>query len=515
MAEQLEQVVQQDLAQSHVLILGLGETGLASALWCLRQGATVRVADTREQAPGLAQINDYAVQHPELQLSYALGDDCLNPDTLEGIDTLVLSPGLSPNQEPLQSFLAEARDQGVDIIGEVELFARALAELKAKQGYECEVLAVTGTNGKTTVTMMARDMLEAAGLSAVACGNISPSVLTALAEALDSEQLPNVWVLELSSFQMATVQSLRPKASVVLNLSQDHLDWHVDWADYAAHKAKLLALSETQIVSRADAEVLVMVAAPEATHVVSFGEDVPSLVGDLGLEESAGVTWLCTSELSDFEVPSAANSRRKLTADTPREEGLLKHLMPVDALPVKGRHNALNALAALALCRSLGLGWAALLRALSDFQAAPHRMSFVRSIAGVDFINDSKGTNVGATLAAVTGLDQSLVVILGGLAKGQDFSPLVAALQPKTKAVVLIGRDAPVIESQLKDLSAPFIHADSMAAAVAAAMERAEAGDVVLLSPACASMDMFANYQQRGGAFTDAVLDLAADYGEV
>lgn len=502
------------LSQSHVLVLGLGETGLASALWCLRQGAKLRVADTRDKPSGLAEI-EVATQSGA-DISYALGVACLQPQTLEGIDSLVLSPGLSPNESPVKEFLEQAKAQGIEIIGEIELFARALRDLKASQDYNCEVIAVTGTNGKTTVTMMARDMLLAADVSTIAAGNISPAALTALMQALDADELPQAWVIELSSFQMATVQSLKPKASVVLNLSQDHLDWHLGWEDYVQHKAKLLSLSEIKVVSRADPEVLAMVPDVAAIDVVSFGDDEPQLLGDLGIQEVGGMSWLAARiGDEDFDLPLSASARKRKTQQVTRENGRLKQLMPAEALPVKGRHNSLNALAALALCRALGLNWSPLLHALGDFRAAPHRMNFVRSIAGIDFINDSKGTNVGATLAAINGLEQSLVVILGGLAKGQDFSPLLKPLKDKGKGIVLIGRDAKQIEQALSSAGVPITHAASMEEAVTRAMSLATTGDIVLLSPACASMDMFSNYMRRGIVFEEAVQELALEHGEI
>lgn len=507
---------QKCLSQSHVLVLGLGETGLASALWCLREGAKLRVADTRQEPPGLAEIQEASAVQSTVDVSYALGENCLTAKTLEGIDSLVLSPGLSPNESPIKEFLQQAAEQEIEVIGEVELFARALANLKATQGYDCDVIAVTGTNGKTTVTMMVRDMLLAAGMPAIACGNISPAVLTALRQALEADELPEVWVVELSSFQMATVQSLKPKAGVVLNLSQDHLDWHLGWEDYVQHKGKLLDLSEITVVARSEPAVVAMVSDVEALDVVSFGGDEPQLIGDLGIQEVGGMVWLTANiDEDNFDVPLSATARKKKEQLTSRNCGHLKHLMPLEALPVKGRHNALNALAALALCRALEVSWSPLLHALSAFQAAPHRMSFVRNISGVDFINDSKGTNVGATLAAINGLEQRLVVIIGGLAKGQDFSSLQQPLKEKARALVLIGRDAKQIEQELSSTGVPISYADSMENAVNTAMSLALDGDAVLLSPACASMDMFSNYMQRGVAFAEAVQELALEHGEI
>ncbi|NLC35776.1 MAG: UDP-N-acetylmuramoyl-L-alanine--D-glutamate ligase [Alcaligenaceae bacterium] len=491
------------------LVLGLGETGLAAVRWCLRHGVALRIADTREAPAGLEALLDQAAGRPDIRL----GSEALAATVLQGVTRVVLSPGLCPSDEPLAAFLAQARAQGTEIIGEIELFALALADL-AQQGYQPKVLAVTGTNGKTTVTALARRLAEASGLQAVAAGNISPPALTALMEALDNDALPDLWVLELSSFQLESTHSLRSDAAVVLNLSQDHLDWHGSMQAYAAAKARLLAGAQVRIVNRDDALVMAMVEGLQLPEVRSFGRGQPEYEGDLGLEENHGIEWLSVVPLTEAEPMSAA-ARRKLKETPARPTGAAQRLMPVEALRLRGRHNALNALAALALVQAVGSGLAPMLHALREYGGEPHRCEFLRSVAGVDFVNDSKGTNVGATVAALEGMGRPVVLIAGGLGKGQDFSPLAQAVKRHAKAVVLIGQDAPLIRAALGEVFAAVSEAATMEEAVTAAMAQAAEGDVVLLSPACASMDMFQNYMQRGHRFAGAVDELAMDRGEV
>lgn len=490
------------------LILGLGETGLAAARWCLRHGVALRIADTREASPGLEAL----AAEPSSEFDLRLGGAALEAGTLQGVSRIVLSPGLCPFDEPLASFLAQAREQGMEVIGEIELFALALADL-AQRDYHPKVLAVTGTNGKTTVTAMARRLAEAGGLTAVAAGNISPPALTALMDALDKDALPEVWVLELSSFQLESTHSLSSDAAVVLNLSQDHLDWHGSMQAYAAAKARLLKGAAVVIVNRDDPLVMDMVESLQAPRIRSFGRALPEYEGDLGLEESHGIEWLAA--VPPGEPEPAASSRRKAKAVPTRQTGTAQRLMPIDALRVRGRHNALNALAALALVQTVGGGLAAMLHALREYAGEPHRCEFLRSVAGVDFVNDSKGTNVGATAAALEGMGRPVVLIAGGLGKGQDFAPLAQAIKRHAKAVVLMGQDGPLIRAALGETSIPLREAASMEEAVRAAMEQASMGDVVLLSPACASMDMFRHYMQRGHRFAEAVDELALDSGEV
>lgn len=495
------------------LILGLGETGVAAARWCARHGAVLRVADTRTEPAGLQVLGDMADTH---NIDFCLGADALSPSVLDGVHTLVLSPGLVPDTEPVRPLLEAARQADIEIVGEIELFARALKDL-ARQGYAPHVLAVTGTNGKTTVTAMARLFAQASGFSAIAAGNIGPAALAALDVALDAEALPDVWVIELSSFQLVTTRSLDLKAAAVLNVSPDHLDWHGSLDAYVQAKASLLAQSQVRVINRDDPVVREMVDDISATDVRSFGSDVPVWCEDLGLESSHAMNWVCAvrGDDSDDVRTSGRRSRKTDAESSGRTTGSLVRLMPSDAMRVRGQHNVLNAQAAMILVRTLGAGWAAMLHALREYGGEPHRMEVVRSVAGVEFINDSKGTNVGATVAALEGLNQPVVLIAGGLAKGQDFTALAHAAQRQVKAVVLIGHDTAALAAALQAASVPIQQSASMAQAVEDAFGKARPGDVVLLSPACASMDMFENYGHRGRCFMDKVTDLALDLGEV
>jgi UDP-N-acetylmuramoylalanine--D-glutamate ligase len=493
------------------MILGLGETGVAAGAWCARHGASLRVVDTRSEPAGLSALQDLL---GEITIDQRFGPDALSASALDDVHTIVLSPGLAPHEEPVAGLLAMAAERDIEVIGEIELFARALADMAA-EGYSPKVLAVTGTNGKTTVTVMTRQLVQASGMSAASAGNISPAALTALMQALDANQLPEVWILELSSFQLETLSSLSADAAVILNVTQDHLDWHGDMQSYAKAKARLFQLARNVVVNRDDPWVQGMVQRLDAPQVRSFGKDAPELDGDLGLESSAGVVWLTASEAMDFDIPVSTGRRKKEQAELVRHPGRLTRLMPADAIRVRGTHNALNALAALALGRSLDLGWAAMLRALRDYTGEPHRMEFVRTVADIEFVNDSKGTNVGATVAALEGSTQKVVLIAGGLGKGQDFSLMTRAVRDAARAVVLIGQDAELIARALQPAGVSLTRADSMAHAVRQAFDLAQPGDIVLLSPACASMDMFKNYPHRGQVFRDEVRELALDRGEI
>ncbi|MGB6155848.1 MAG: UDP-N-acetylmuramoyl-L-alanine--D-glutamate ligase [Castellaniella sp.] len=491
------------------LILGLGETGVAAARWCARQGAALRVLDTRDAPAGLVALTDQGIE-----ADVHLGADGLQPAALDGVVSIVLSPGLNPHQAPVAGFLQLARERSIEIIGEIELFARALADLR-NQGYTPGVLAITGTNGKTTVTALVRHLAQGCGRPARAAGNISPAALHSLMDALQTDDLPALWVLELSSFQLETTHSLVADAAVVLNITQDHLDWHGSMQDYAAAKARLLEMARIRIINRDDARVSAMVEQPEALDVRSFGAGLPVLSGDLGLQSSHDLSWL--AYVPQMDAPAPDNSRRKgrQPEAAMRAPGTPHALMPVDALQIRGRHNALNSLAALALGDAVGLDWAGMLHALRQYRGEAHRTEFIQTIAGVDFIDDSKGTNVGATLAALQGLGRPVVLIAGGLGKGQDFSPLASAVQAHARAVMLIGQDAAIIAQALKDSAVPLIFCDTLPDAVQQGLSQAQPGDAVLLSPACASMDMFRNYAHRSACFVEAVRELAADRGEV
>jgi UDP-N-acetylmuramoylalanine--D-glutamate ligase len=623
----------------HALVLGLGDSGLAMAAWAARLGARVTVWDSREQPPQLAALRE---RLPEA--AFAHGE--FTPELLASIDhswVLLKSPGLSPLDARLKPLLARAEEIGLRVRGELELFAQALAELKTLYRYEPGVLAITGTNGKTTTTSMTALLVERAGRRVAMAGNIGPTLLGTLSDALDKEPmpqpkeaeieavvdlaveavtsnetsqapevpnaqallapvdasaeasaeasaqapaeaseeapieapaeapvegsaempaaqapadersaletvaelldeqplpikpppprpaefeaLPQVWVLELSSFQLDGVKGFEPSAGAVLNITQDHLDWHGDMPAYARAKGRIFGEHGVLVINRDDPEVEALVPAPVTVkqgrgrpaklverEVIRFGLDAPRRPGDFGLLVENGMAWLVRAREQEEELKGL--KRRKDDED----ELLVQRLMPADALRVRGRHNAANALAALALASSIGCPLAPMLHGLREYRGEPHRVEFVTSIKGVDVYDDSKGTNVGATVAAVSGLGADrapakLVMILGGDGKGQDFSPLATRIALHARAVALIGRDAPQIEAALKDCGVVMHRHDSLEAATHWALAQAQSGDSVLLSPACASLDMFRNYAHRAEVFIAAVRELAEDEG--
>jgi len=381
-------------------------------------------------------------------------------------------------------------------------------EPEAPKGYTPAVLAITGTNGKTTVTSLTGQLVERAGKTVAVAGNIGPTLLDTLSAHMDAETLPDVWVLELSSFQLDGVQGFEPTAATVLNLTQDHLDWHGDMAAYGAAKARIFGAHGLMILNRDDAGVMAMLPAPVKvklqrpqirTHV-TFGSAMPLRPGDYGIERVNGMAWLVRA----LEADETQKRKRGAVVE---EEIFLQRLMPADALRIRGRHNAMNALAALALASAAGCPLNAMLYGLREYQGEPHRVEPIAVIDEVEYFDDSKGTNVGATAAALTGLgeERRVVVILGGEGKGQDFEPLAAPVRQYARAVVLIGRDAPLIEAALASTGVSLLHAASMDEAVKLASARANPGDAVLLSPACASFDMFKDYAHRAEVFREAV----------
>ena len=371
-----------------------------------------------------------------------------------------------------------ARAAGIPVVGEIELFAQALRSLSSA----APVLAITGTNGKTTTTALTGHLLRATGKTVGVAGNMSPAVLTALMDAQDANALPQIWVLELSSFQLETTETLNPAAATVLNISDDHLDRYIDLDEYASAKTRIFQSAEgapgVQVLNRGDGRVRRMALADR--HIITFGLDAPAAAEDFGLRMNRGEAWIVRGE---------------------------RFLLPVSELPLAGLHNAANAMASLALCVSLGFDANALLPALRSFRGLPHRVEKVAEVDGVTWYDDSKGTNVGATVAALTGLGglgRKVVVILGGDGKGQDFSPLKKAVARHARAAVLIGRDGPLIEKAIGG-GVSMETATDMNDAVRRARALAQSGDAVLLSPACASFDMFRNYEHRAQAFVAAV----------
>jgi UDP-N-acetylmuramoylalanine--D-glutamate ligase len=523
-----------------VLVLGLGTSGLAMARWCARHGARVQVWDSRAGTDALAPAQAEALAGVDPQATLRGGP--LDPAELIPQVRLVLkSPGLAPEDERIAALLAAARQAAIPVWGELDLFHRALAALAEAEGYRPDVLAITGTNGKTTTTALTRLLVERAGRRAVAAGNIGPAMLDALAVALDAPagERPEVWVLELSSFQLHDSLGFEPSAAAVLNLTQDHLDWHGSMEAYGAAKAKVFGRRAVAVVNRDDPRVEAMVAPDEAPappprsrpgaravsperRVVRFGLSAPARPGDFGLVEEAGMAWLVRA-LDDGE-PAGRRKRPGAEPSAGDEPLHLQRLMPADALRIRGRHNAANALAALALATSIGCPLAPMLHGLREYEGEPHRVSFVARLDDVEAFDDSKGTNVGATVAALDGLGAEkaparLVVILGGDGKGQDFSPLAAPLQRHARAIATIGRDAPALEAALgarcREAGLAWQHHDSLEAAVRWSFAQARPGDAVLLSPACASLDMFRHYGHRAEVFRQAVEALARDRGVV
>jgi UDP-N-acetylmuramoylalanine--D-glutamate ligase len=588
-----------------VLILGLGHSGLAMARWCARNGARVTVADTRAAPPQLASLQ---ADCPQVQFVAGAFDDSLM--AAQAWTLVARSPGLSPAQ--LATVTAWTQHRQVPLVGELDLFAQALTELSQRERlpYAPQVLAITGTNGKTTVTALTGLLLKRAGQNVAVAGNIGPALLDVLAQALESEavsqaaddeaaaqaeaeaallqtaavaafpldagntvepgqkeaevaeqsdeaeaaqalpqgddeegpaqlqppavlapqprHLPQVWVLELSSFQLdgsaGGAWDRVPTAATVLNLSEDHLDWHGSMSAYAQAKAAIFGTQALMLLNRDDPQVMAMQPGLVTVKVggrnrqqpsrafSSFGCDAPSRAGDWGIETVNGMQWLVRALALD-------ETRKRGRGDVGQEEVYFQRMMPVDALRIRGRHNAANALAALALATSTGASLGAMLHGLREYRGEPHRVEPVGILNSIEYFDDSKGTNVGATLAAVRGLgvERKLVLILGGDGKGQDFSPLADALVLHARAVVLIGRDAALIREQLGaalvQAGLPLLDSADLPAAVAQAAALAQAGDAVLMSPACASLDMFDNYVHRAQVFVAAVAALAAEQG--
>lgn len=450
------------LKNKQVLVLGLGETGLSALRWLKGQGAHVSVADTRTNPPGVEALH---AELPEVKLYSGAFTSIIFND----VDLVVLSPGVPISEPEIQAAIA----RGMTVVGDVELFAQ-YRPLTAK------VIAITGANGKTTVTTLVGEMCKAAGLKTMVAGNIGLPVLDAL--AMDTPDNPvGVYVLELSSFQLETTSSLVADAATMLNLSEDHMDRYVGIQEYAIAKARIFYNAKLQVLNRDDAWSMLMARA-KLTQV-TFGLSAPEDEDSYGLRQIDNATWLSCG-----------------THD----------LMNVQDLKIAGLHNATNALAAIALCRGIGLDYAPIMQALYSFKGLPHRVEWVANIDDVDYYDDSKGTNVGATCAALVGLAQKVVLIAGGDGKGQDFSPLIEAVTENARAVVLIGRDAPLIEAELLHTGVPLYQATDLPEAVNIAKKLAQKDDAVLLSPACASFDMFKNYEHRAEVFVSAVNDLKA-----
>ncbi len=628
-----------------VLVLGLGESGLAMARWSARCGATVRVWDSRETPPNAAALAEHV---PGARLYTGVLPD----EAIEGVQLVLKSPGLAPTDERIAPAISRAADAGALVQGELELFARALDDLKVERGYAPKVLAITGTNGKTTTTAMTAMFVERTGKRVAMAGNIGPTMLQTLSDALDLEpaavlegtapstveqgvsvavdeasqdivlseegvplvveaaqagataddphpsplpegegeehvalgndaadlpsppgkgaegegaagephdvasihaastidldgpplhlipppppgpvfeHLPEVWVLELSSFQLDEAKGFEPSAATVLNITQDHLDWHGSMPAYTAAKARIFGKNAVMVINRDDPAVEALVPQPPEApagkkaklpkfvprDVVRFGLDAPQYPGDFGLINENGMAWLVRAMEADETI-----RKPKKGAAVEEEDLIIQRLMPADALRVRGRHNAANALAALALATAIGCPLAPMLHGLREYSGEPHRVEYIATVNGVDAFDDSKGTNVGATVAALNGLGMDkrpakLVVILGGDGKGQDFTPLAEPVARHARAVATIGRDAQAVEDAIAQAGIAIQRHDTLEAATRWAFTRAHAGDAVLLSPACASLDMFRNYAHRAEVFVNEVRAMAAELGDM
>ncbi len=542
----------------HVLILGLGDSGLSMARWCARQGARVTVADTRADPPNWSTLQ---AQYPEVRR--VTGE--WGAHLVEGQDVRAVfkSPGLSPAE--VAPVWQAAQAMGLWTGTELTIFVHALQTLREERGYAPRVLAITGTNGKTTVTSLTGQLLERAGVRTAVAGNIGPTLLDTLTQALDAAPpwdppgveavthaagekladaatvpasalpavlddelakadvpliappppkidlgLPEVWVLELSSFQLDGVSGFEPSAATVLNITEDHLDWHGTLPAYVEAKSRIWGTQGLMVINRDDPLVKAMTPADEPVrkknqvprHWISFGSGLPVRPGDYGLETVNGMTWLVRAHEAD-------ETRKRRRGE--EEDIYIQRLMPADVLRIRGEHNALNALAALALACSTGSQLAPMLYGLREYRGEPHRVDSVAIVNDVEYIDDSKGTNVGATVAALQGLGRQrrLVVILGGDGKGQDFSPLLEPVRRHVRAVLLLGRDAPRLREALSSAGVPMTDVQTLPQAVREARQLAQPGDAVLLSPACASLDMFRNYSHRAEVFIQTVQALA------
>lgn len=436
------------------VVVGLGKTGLSCARFLAARGVSFAVTDSRLQPPELASLTRLLPQIPVFTGGF-------DANLLSRADKLILSPGVAASEPAIR----QAVDQGVELLGDIEVFAR---------NARAPVVAVTGSNGKSTVASLTAAMMQRAGVKVLLGGNIGTPALDLL-----EDDVPDFYVLELSSFQLETVRSLDAAAAAVLNVSPDHLDRYADVETYAAAKRRIYAGTGVMVINLDDDCVRAMRRPSRAVIAYSLSAPEP---GCFGVLNAGGQEWLAFGE---------------------------ETLLPVAALGLSGRHNIANVLAALALGSAVGLPVSAMLEAAKEFTPLPHRCQRLATVAGVNWVDDSKGTNVGAACAAITGLggDDNLILIAGGDGKGADFSPLAEAVRGRVHAAVLIGRDAALLGEAIKART-QVVYATDMGAAVATAAGLARPGDTVLLSPACASFDMFRDYRHRGEVFAGAVRDL-------
>lgn len=445
--------------QQRVAVLGLGDTGFSALRWLRQMGAEVVMFDSRLHPPGQERLQE---TFPDVECH--LGP--FNAALLSAMDMIVTSPGVSLKEPVIEQLIAD----GKPVVGDIELFARFRAPY-------AKVIAITGSNGKTTVTSLVGEICKQAGLNTIVAGNIGLPVLDTL-----QMTAPDVYVLELSSFQLDATHQLQVDAATILNISEDHMDRYTGIEEYAQSKARIYQHARIAVVNRDDPYSAALAG---QLPQVSFGVNPAPTINDYGLND---LGWLCAGH---------------------------RHYIEADSLHIRGKHNIANALAAIALTQAIGVDKVSILHTVQSFKGLPHRVEWVANIDDIDFYDDSKGTNVGATCAAISGMlkqgqAQKVVLIAGGDGKGQDFSPLRDAVQQNARAVVLIGRDGPKIQQVLQNMQMPIVDAVDLTAAVHIAKTLAEAGDAVLLSPACASFDMFRNYEHRAQVFVDAVREMEA-----
>ncbi|HEY3488454.1 MAG TPA: UDP-N-acetylmuramoyl-L-alanine--D-glutamate ligase [Gammaproteobacteria bacterium] len=440
--------VSRQIEKANTLIVGMGVTGISCARFLRRQNIPFRVVDSRSEPP---QLQTFRKEFSDAEISVGSFDN----RSLQGIRTLVLSPGIDLRHP----FVELARQKGIRIVGDIEIFANYV---------NAPVIAITGSNGKSTVTTLVGYLLEQAGYKVRTGGNLGTAALD-----LMTEPPPDFYVLELSSFQLDLMESLQPLAAVVLNVSDDHMDRYSGIDAYTASKAQIYRQAHCCIVNRDDERVRHM---PVGKNVLSFGTAAPASA-EFGLIQAEGATWLACG---------------------PRK------LLPVSRMRIQGRHNWMNALAALALLQAAGTEPESVIEYLPAFEGLPHRCRLVAQHNGVHWINDSKATNVGASQAALESFDPPIILIAGGDGKGADFSVLRPAVAGRAKAILLFGRDAGLIEEALSDVSS-CVRLRSMEEAVKAAADMARPGDTVLLAPACASLDMYSGYAARGDDFARCV----------
>ena len=450
----MDLALQRDSVRQQTVVIGLGDTGLSVAQYLSKQGVDFKMLDTRSNPPQLAAFKK---EYPEIEIQ--LGE--FTAEFFQHAQQIIVSPGIDINQKNIHALTCE---NNCECFGDIELFARSTSK---------PIVAITGSNGKSTVTSLIAEMANTAGVKAYAGGNLSPPALYLL-----NHEDAELFVLEISSFQLETTQSLQPQVSVVLNVSPDHLDRHGDIDNYAHIKENIYKNSKVSVINRDDDYVLNMKTSGE---VITFGLQQP-MENEFGVIEVNGNLYLAFGQ---------------------------KRLLSASELSLPGEAGIINSLAALAIGHAIKLPMKKMLTTLKSFKGLPHRLALVSEIEGVSWFNDSKGTNIGATVSSLRSLDRDIILIAGGVFKGGELEALARAVTRHAKQVILLGQDSALLQQALKNFAA-IEHADSMQQAVEIAQQKSKPGDKVLLSPACASFDMYANYIERGNDFEKCVNEVVS-----